>query len=65
MKVKTMYICDRKACNKCGYPDCRHTSDPNHAVNLKKGNAIKLTKGGLSRDRKTSYYWEEENNDTK
>lgn len=29
---ETLYICDRKACgDRCPNPDCRHTSNPNHA----------------------------------
>lgn len=27
---KVLYICDRRACNKCD-PECMHTSDISHA----------------------------------
>lgn len=33
MKVKFFYLCDRKACKRCSYPTCKHTSDVNHAIN--------------------------------
>lgn len=28
------YICDRKQCNNCSFPECRHTFDINHAANF-------------------------------
>lgn len=28
------YICDRKACVNCTYPDCSHTKDVRHAENF-------------------------------
>ena len=29
------YVCDRQACgDRCTYPECRHTTDVNHAVNF-------------------------------
>jgi len=34
-KIKTFYICDRKACEDCSY-DCHHTSDITHAINFEK-----------------------------
>ena len=30
------YICDRKACDNCSYPECKHTEDINHAVHFSK-----------------------------
>lgn len=32
-KPKTFFICDRKKCSNCN-PDCKHTSDPSHALRL-------------------------------
>jgi len=29
---KVFYLCDRRACEKCRYPECKHTSDINHAA---------------------------------
>lgn len=29
-----VYLCDRKACSDCSYPDCKHTSSIEHAVNF-------------------------------
>jgi len=29
-----LYLCDRRACEKCRYPECKHTSDINHAVDF-------------------------------
>lgn len=28
------YLCDRKQCENCSYPTCRHTTDISHAVNF-------------------------------
>lgn len=33
--MKIIYLCDRKKCNNCSYPMCKHTSDINHAKNFK------------------------------
>lgn len=30
------YLCDRKACAKCRYPTCSHTTKIEHAVNFTK-----------------------------
>lgn len=30
---KTFFFCDRKKCSNCN-PQCRHTSDPSHAIRL-------------------------------
>lgn len=30
------YVCDRKQCEKCSYPQCRHTSDISHAASFVK-----------------------------
>ena len=32
---KALYLCDRRACNSCSYPRCKHTSDIRHAKNFK------------------------------
>lgn len=29
-----LYLCDRRACNSCGYPRCKHTRDIRHAKNF-------------------------------
>lgn len=34
--MNILFVCDRKACPNCHYPDCEHTTDPDHAVNFKK-----------------------------
>ena len=31
-----LYLCDRKACENCAYPLCKHTTDISHAVNFEK-----------------------------
>lgn len=31
--MKLLYLCDRKKCENCSYPECKHTTDTNHAVN--------------------------------
>lgn len=31
-----LYLCDRRACNHCR-PECKHTTDPRHAVNFSAG----------------------------
>lgn len=33
-KKLVAYICDRKACSKCSYPECTRTTDINHARNF-------------------------------
>lgn len=30
----TAYLCDRKKCKDCRYPDCKHTIDITHAKNF-------------------------------
>lgn len=44
-----LYLCDRKACENCVYPLCKHTTDISHAVNFEKNLG-----GG---------YWEKEKRD--
>lgn len=34
-KYTIAYICDRKQCANCSYPECRHTTNIEHAVNYK------------------------------
>lgn len=29
-----LYICDLKACQNCSFPECRHTTNIEHAVNF-------------------------------
>ena len=29
-----LYLCDRKACANCSWPECKHTSNPRHAINV-------------------------------
>ena len=31
---KLLFLCDRKACAKCCYPQCKHTQDLEHARNF-------------------------------
>ena len=44
-----LYFCDRRACEHCSYPLCKHTRDICHAVNFEKN------LGGA--------YWEKEKRD--
>lgn len=36
MALLVLYLCDRKACDKCN-PECSHTNDINHAKSFEKG----------------------------
>ena len=36
---KIAYICDRRSCEKCSYPDCMHTFDISHAADFVKDGA--------------------------
>ena len=31
-----LYLCDRRVCDNCYYPLCKHTTDISHAVNFEK-----------------------------
>ena len=31
-----IFLCDRKACPDCSYPECKHTSNIEYAKNFKK-----------------------------
>lgn len=31
---KIAFICDRRACDTCSYPNCKHTTDIKHAENF-------------------------------
>lgn len=31
---KTLYVCDRRRCERCSYPICSHTPDIAHAKNF-------------------------------
>lgn len=33
---KILYLCDRKACPRCSYPMCKHTTDVYHARNFER-----------------------------
>ena len=33
---KTLYLCDRKACERCSYPKCKHTTNIYHARNFER-----------------------------
>jgi hypothetical protein len=35
--MDVLYLCDKKACEKCNSIDCRHTTDIEHAVSFEKG----------------------------
>lgn len=47
------YICDRKACNPCDNPDCKHTPKIEHAKNFKSNEELGMNNG-------YSDYWEVE-----
>lgn len=32
--IRAIYMCDRKMCEDCSYPNCAHTSDIKHAKNF-------------------------------
>lgn len=34
-KPKPLYLCDRKKCDHCSYPQCKFTSDVIHKFNIK------------------------------
>lgn len=34
-KHKPLYLCDRKKCEHCSYPQCKFTSDVIHKFNIK------------------------------
>lgn len=31
---KVAYICDRRACGHCSFPECKYTTDIEHAINF-------------------------------
>jgi hypothetical protein len=33
-RIQVFYLCDRKACDNCSWPTCKHTSNPRHAIHL-------------------------------
>lgn len=33
-KTDVLYLCDRRACDNCSWPECQHTLDIAHAVNF-------------------------------
>lgn len=40
-----LFLCDRKACEKCSYPTCRHTPELEHARNFAPAGFAKRTDG--------------------
>lgn len=40
-----LFLCDRKACEKCRYPQCRHTPELEHARNFAPAGFTKRTDG--------------------
>ena len=42
---KLLFLCDRKACSKCSYPQCKHTQDLEHARNFAPASFSKKTDG--------------------
>ena len=40
-----LFLCDRKACERCIYPQCRHTPDIEHAKNFAPAGFTKRTDG--------------------
>lgn len=42
---KLLFLCDRKACAKCSYPQCKHTQDLEHARNFAPASFSKQTDG--------------------
>ena len=40
-----LFLCDRKACEKCSYPTCRHTPELKHARNFAPAGFTKRTDG--------------------
>ena len=40
-----LFLCDRKACEKCSYPQCRHTLELEHAKNFAPTGFTKRTDG--------------------
>lgn len=40
-----LFLCDRKACEKCSYPQCRHTPEMEHARNFAPAGFTKRTDG--------------------
>ena len=33
---EVLYLCDRLACDNCGWPLCKHTTNIEHAVNFER-----------------------------
>ena len=40
-----LFLCDRKACERCCYPQCRHTQELEHARNFAPAGFTKRTDG--------------------
>ena len=56
MIEKYLFLCDQKKCEKCSFPECRHTADVKHAKN-KKGNVFKYI---IDLTTSTLTFWEVE-----
>ena len=39
MENKILYLCNRKKCENCSYPTCKHTTDIDYAVSFEKNEA--------------------------
>lgn len=52
-KRKVFYICDRKACDSCDNPNCKHTHKIEHAKNFKSNKELGMNNG-------YDDYWESE-----
>ena len=50
-ETMVFYICDRKACNPCDNPECKHTTKIEHAKNFKSNSVLGMNNG-------YSDYWE-------
>lgn len=57
VKEVKLFLCDRKRCPNCSYPECKHTTDFNHAKNKDKMMRFKLMKNKYNDE---SQYWEVE-----
>lgn len=61
-ETMVFYICDRKACNPCDNPECKHTNKVEHAKNFK-SNAELGKNNGYSDYWEVDYREEDVNND--
>lgn len=54
VKEVKLFLCDQKRCPNCSYPECKHTTDFNHAKNKDKMMRFKLMKNKYNDE---SQYW--------